>query len=422
MEQRKPVKMTGALLTAGLVLLAVLGIYTALDRSGGSLSDLARASLPAVLGVLAATAVTYAVMSERFRVLSGLTGIFQPARLLHELAFASNILGRVVVGGGMASNVLRVVSLRRHNVPVADTVAVSVAHGYVNFAGVGLALAVAIACIAFVASVTGAQVVGAMVSLLLLVILTALVGWALVDGGARRKVAGKVAQAAGFVARRDFSDLADRFDVVVEDLLRAVRRDPRLAWRVAVMAAVENAAATVALWFAFGAFGVWLTPWEALAIFGLSTAAGAVSMLPGGLGVQDGSITGVAMILGVQAEAALMAALLFRVGHFFLPFAVSLMLYRRLLREVEGAEGTEAAGAGMYGVGRGYAAEGMPAVVYAEELTLDEAAGGVPDRESTLTYAYDRPALVEHGALGATAAYIPSIDSPRDGPGGTLQG
>jgi uncharacterized protein (TIRG00374 family) len=407
MEQRKPVKMTGALLTAGLVLLAVFGIYTALTRSGGSLSDLGRASLPAVLGVLAATAVTYAVMSERFRVLSGLSGIFLPARLLHELGFASNILGRVVVGGGMASNVLRIVSLRRHSVPVADTVAVSVAHGYVNFAAVGLALAVAIACIAFVASVTGTQVAGAMVSLLLLVMLTGLVGWALVDGAARRRVAGKVAQAAGLLARRDFSDLADRFDVVVEDLLHAVRRDPRLAWRVGLMAAAESAAATVALWSAFGAFGVWLSPWEALAIFGLSTAAGAISMLPGGLGVQDGSITGVAMALGVPTEAALMAALLFRVGHFFLPFAVSLLLYRRLLSEVEGAEGAEAAG------------PAVPAVVYAEELALDKAASGVPDRGAPLAYAYDRPSLVEQGAMEASTVYAPGMD---DRPEGTLRG
>ena len=419
MEQRKPVKMTGVVLTAGLLALAVFGIFTALERSGGSLSSLGRAAPLAVLGALLATAVTYWLMSERFRLLSGMSGIFLPSRLLRELGFASNIMGRVVVGGGMASNVLRIVSLRRYDVPVADTLAVSVAHGYANFAAVGLALAVAIACVAFVASVTGAQVVGALVSLLLLVVLSSLAGWTLVDGGMRRKVAGKVTQAAGFVARRDFSNLADRFDVVVEDLITAVRRDPQLAWQVGVMAAVENAVATATLWCTFAAFGVILSPWETLAIFGLSTAAGAISMLPGGLGVQDGSITGVAMVLGVPGDAALMAALLFRIVHFFLPFTLSLVLYRKLLSGDVRAE-EELEGAGAY---EGVSARAYPgALAYAEALAIDDAgAGTVPDREAPLAFEYDRPALMEQGSYEPPASFISAVAGDDDVTGGTLR-
>jgi uncharacterized membrane protein YbhN (UPF0104 family) len=54
-------------------------------------------------------------------------------------------------------------------------------------------------------------------------------------------------------------------------------------------------------------------------------------MVPGGFGVQETSMAGIYALLGVSFERALLAAILFRVIVDFIPFFISLVIYRRLL-------------------------------------------------------------------------------------------
>jgi uncharacterized protein (TIRG00374 family) len=60
---------------------------------------------------------------------------------------------------------------------------------------------------------------------------------------------------------------------------------------------------------------------------------GLVSMIPGGLGAQEGSMGAVYALLGVPLEQAMLAAILFRAVYYLVPFLISLAFYRRLLRE-----------------------------------------------------------------------------------------
>ena len=67
--------------------------------------------------------------------------------------------------------------------------------------------------------------------------------------------------------------------------------------------------------------------------FSLGITAGFVSLVPGGLGVQEGSMAGIYALLGVPIGVAIVAAILFRIVYYFIPFLASLGFYRRLLRE-----------------------------------------------------------------------------------------
>ena len=69
--------------------------------------------------------------------------------------------------------------------------------------------------------------------------------------------------------------------------------------------------------------------------FSIGMTAGVLSMVPGGLGVQEGSMAGVYALLGVPVHQAILAAILFRVLYYFAPYLFSLSLYHRLLRKVE---------------------------------------------------------------------------------------
>jgi uncharacterized protein (TIRG00374 family) len=87
-----------------------------------------------------------------------------------------------------------------------------------------------------------------------------------------------------------------------------------------------------AVWFCFAALGIRLHFGVMLSGFFIGIAAGALSMLPGGMGVQDGSMAGVYALLGVPFGPALLATVLFRITYYLIPFAFGLAVYGRLLR------------------------------------------------------------------------------------------
>jgi glycosyltransferase 2 family protein len=87
-----------------------------------------------------------------------------------------------------------------------------------------------------------------------------------------------------------------------------------------------------AIWFCFAALGIRLHAGVMLSGFFIAIAAGALSMLPGGMGVQDGSMAGVYALLGVPFGPALLAAVLFRIVYYLGPFALGLAVYGRLMR------------------------------------------------------------------------------------------
>ena len=57
-------------------------------------------------------------------------------------------------------------------------------------------------------------------------------------------------------------------------------------------------------------------------------------MVPGGIGVQEGSMAGTFNLLGMPLEEAVVLALLFRVVFQLVPLALSMLLYWRVLRGV----------------------------------------------------------------------------------------
>ena len=66
--------------------------------------------------------------------------------------------------------------------------------------------------------------------------------------------------------------------------------------------------------------------------FAVGVAAGVMSMVPGGLGVQEGSMAGAYHLLGVPLEQGVLVSFLFRLVYYMVPFGVSLLFYRNVLR------------------------------------------------------------------------------------------
>jgi glycosyltransferase 2 family protein len=98
-----------------------------------------------------------------------------------------------------------------------------------------------------------------------------------------------------------------------------------------ILVVADWASAVAALGFCFDALGSPIGPLVLLTGFSIGIVVGLVSMIPGGLGAQEGSMGAVYALLGVPLEQAVLAAILFRAVYYLAPFLISLAFYRRLL-------------------------------------------------------------------------------------------
>jgi len=87
---------------------------------------------------------------------------------------------------------------------------------------------------------------------------------------------------------------------------------------------VDWVSTVTALWFCFYALGNPIGIGTLLTGFSFGVTAGFISFVPGGLGVQEGSMAGIYALLNVPIRTAVLAAILFRVVYYFIPFLASL--------------------------------------------------------------------------------------------------
>ena len=83
----------------------------------------------------------------------------------------------------------------------------------------------------------------------------------------------------------------------------------------------------------FGATGGTVPSGVLVVGFALGLFVSLISLIPGGLGVMEGSMAAVYASLGVPLEDAVLAVLLFRVVHNGIPFLISMTLFRPLFKE-----------------------------------------------------------------------------------------
>ena len=101
--------------------------------------------------------------------------------------------------------------------------------------------------------------------------------------------------------------------------IRLMRRRPGWVLILILLTIVDWVASVMVLSFCLDAFG----PHQAFGVvmtgFVIGITLGLVSMLPGGIGVQESSMTFIFHLLGVSFGQAVLASILFRGIFFFLP-------------------------------------------------------------------------------------------------------
>ena len=87
------------------------------------------------------------------------------------------------------------------------------------------------------------------------------------------------------------------------------------------------------LYFCFLAIHYFIRPEVLVVGFAVGLFASILSLVPGGLGVMEGSMAAIYYSLNVPLEEAIVAVILYRLVYYVFPFLTSLLLYRSLFKE-----------------------------------------------------------------------------------------
>jgi uncharacterized protein (TIRG00374 family) len=254
-------------------------------------------------------------------------------RDLAAVGFVSTILNHVVTTGGVAGYSVRYLLMRQYKVALKDVLAASILHFYLTSLDMLTMLPVGFLYLLLNAAMpVGVTSLVGLMTLLMAAIAILATGMIFRENW-RSWLEEALTRLGKLVLRKDFSPDLRRFDHSLSSGVAGMRRQPVTVLLVMALTWIDWFASVAVVWMCFDAFGDPVHVGIVLSGYVIGVMAGVLSMVPGGFGIQEGSMAGVFVLLGVSFEQAFLASVLFRVIFFLIPYIVSLIFYRRLLRK-----------------------------------------------------------------------------------------
>jgi len=284
--------------------------------------------------VLAATFGAYGCASLGFTVLGGVFNLGVKRFTLFRVGMITLPINNMIRIGGAAGHSIRVALLHDRHVAGEDALAASIFHSYLYTVSFVAGLPVSLIYLFATRNLSEGQEIGFGIGLVVSLAMFGTATMVVFHHPFRAKLLGWIAQAANRVLEKDLDDTFEQFDA---SLLkgRHVFRTGQGAY-VVLLILGDWALSILAVYFCFAAFGS--IPKTSVLVLGYfaGVSLGTVSMIPGGLGVQDGSMAGVYHLLGFPFQGALLGTILFRILYYLVPAVISVGLYWNLLRKRPG--------------------------------------------------------------------------------------
>jgi hypothetical protein len=312
--------------------IVLLGVLLVIWDGRKILGVLRQADLQVIPGTLLFTTISYLCVSYTYALLARMWGIRMRQRDLTEICFVTTSLNHVVRSGGLAGYSVRYLLMSQHGVPFNEVISSSLMHFYLTSLDMLMMMPVALGYILLNAQVpTGVTWLLVLVTLIFVsfaILGTLLVFWS----SLRTRVIQVAIRLGNWILRRDFSIFLNDFNQRMAHGIDMLRQHTGRSIFLLSLTFIDWCCSVIVLSLCFDAFGPALKSGAVMASFMIGVMAGVISALPGGIGVQEGSMTGVAMLFGASFEQAILAALLFRVIYYFVPYIISPLFYWRLLR------------------------------------------------------------------------------------------
>jgi glycosyltransferase 2 family protein len=316
-----------------LVLIASDG-RTLLDLAGSI--DLRSLALP-----LACTAGSYAAMARSYQRIAAAAGLRLGFGEITRLTLVSTSANYVLSTGGLSGVAVRSYYFsQQHRLRWGSAVSISLAQTFITNLVLFAFLFWGVLNVIFYRDVGGRSLI-AVFCLFFLALAVCLAAVAVVAyRGARLKLFGALIRLADLVSRLFVghrSTLRSRLALFEEELHEGVdflieRRSKMVAPLLYVCVDWFLMLATLYVSFRCIRLNV---PMH-IVIIGFSTGVflSTVNLVPGGLGIMEGTMAAVFAGLGVPLEAAVIATLIFRLSYYVVPLLVSLVLFRDMMRSL----------------------------------------------------------------------------------------
>ncbi len=317
-------------LTAFVIAITVLAVLAILMDWREVRSLVGHARLSAIPFALAFTALSYATFSYGFALVGALFGIRLPKHDLAVAGFVSSVVANLISLGGVAGYSMRIMILNRRGLSSAEILGPSIFHSYLTnlFLAAMLPVGFVILELGHPLSRTVEIELGAAAAVLITFFVIG--SFALFRATFRRDLLARVERVWMRFSKRKLAATVWELDETLARGIAAAERNPSTLLVPVTLVLLDWTFCLTTIYYCFKALGVSVAPGVLVTGFSVGVVAGVLSMIPGGLGVQEGSMAGVYALLNVQFEQALLASVLYRVVYYFIPYLVSLILYRRL--------------------------------------------------------------------------------------------
>jgi uncharacterized protein (TIRG00374 family) len=281
--------------------------------------------------VLLFTFLSYSFYSFAYAFVSQMLGIQMGKRELAEVCFISTVVNHVLTTGGVVGYSLRYLLMKMYNVTLKDVLSSSILHYYLTSLDMLTFLPLSFIYLLLNATVPrGAVIALGLMTLIFGLVLILITGLVLFPSR-RRPIISLLAHLSLKILHRDLITWLTQFDETLTCGTEAIRHKPlTLVW-IMLLTLLDFACSIIAMGFVFEALGPPVKAGALVTGYVIGIMAGLLSMVPGGLGVQEGSMAGIYALLGVHFEQAVLAAILFRILYYLLPYFLILPFYNRLL-------------------------------------------------------------------------------------------
>jgi uncharacterized protein (TIRG00374 family) len=328
-QQRRQSRPRLTIIAIGLMIL-VGGIIIFLDRN--QVRQLPGRAEWNYLGLaLGLIAVSYFFESVSLVVMLRAFGVGLDKFYLARVGLVSAVLSNLIALP--ASLALRLLVLGRHGVTQSQTVGSSLLLSYFKNLVFYTLIPFSLIYIIFTYPLVFG---GIAVMILIILVLVAAIAVATIitfNGRARAFVLRILVRLWHILTHRSIERPVRDFEIALSRGITELKRQPRLSLLLAASVLGDVAAMIAGLFFCFKALAIPVHLGVLITGFNFGITLTVISFIPGDLGVQEASIAGILAIFGVPFSQSVLAAILFRVLYYFVPFVVSLGFYWSLLRE-----------------------------------------------------------------------------------------
>ena len=323
------------LVTLLILVIIILGVVVVASDWQDMRQVLAQADWHYLPVVFLFTFLSYACYSYGYAYVCELLGIQMGKRELAEACFISTVVNHVLTTGGVAGYSVRYLLMKMYNVTFKDLIASSFLHYYLTSLDMLTFLPITFIYLLTQAEVPrGATIALGLITLVFGIVLTLTTGM-VVFPSKRYPIIKLLGSLGNKILRRDYLPWLTQLDDTLTQATLAIRRRPLLLVVIMVLTVIDFACSIAAMGFVFEALGPGVNPPTLVTGYVIGIMAGLASMVPGGFGVQEGSMAGIYALLGVRFEQAVLAAILFRIMYYLVPYFLILPFYHRLRHKAE---------------------------------------------------------------------------------------